>query len=560
MSDLDNSVVAEVENNLKDNLKEALKAAAEQEEITLDELPEIEVEVPREKEHGDYATNLAMVCAGIFKRSPRQVAELIIDNFSYDLVEEIEIAGPGFINFTFNQSWLHKALKLITKMGSEYGSTDFGQGENVQIEFVSVNPTGPLHVGHSRGAIVGDVLHNIMEKAGFEVDKEYYINDAGNQMDILGRSTMVRYKQECGIDTDLPEEAYVGDYVKDIAREIKAEKGEELLDQSETEQLEFCREFAYQKMMNIIEEDLNDIGIEFDVWFSERILHEEGKIDEAIEALREKGYIFEENDALWFKSTEFGDDKDRVVIKSDGKPTYLAADIAYHLNKLERDYDQLINIWGADHHGYIPRVKAVIEAFGYPADKLEVLIVQIVTLLRDDEKVPMSKRAGTFVTMREVMEEVGKDAARYFYVMRSTDSHFDFDLDLAKEESTDNPVYYIQYAHARIQSILDNLDEDMTIDKELDLSCLGEEAELDLMKHLARFPEIIKLSADRREPHHMANYAYELANNFHVFYNKCRVITDDEELSRARLYLVLAAKQVLINALDILGVTAPDEM
>ena len=554
------NVIAEVESELKDNLKEALIAAAKKEGVALEKLPEIEVEVPREKSHGDYATNLAMVSAGIFKRSPRQVAELIVDNFSYNLVEKVEIAGPGFINFTFNHSWLHKAIDSIMELKDDYGQTDFGEDEKVQIEFVSTNPTGPLHVGHSRGAIVGDVLHNIMEKAGYDVDKEYYINDAGNQMDILGNSTKVRYEQECGRDVELPDDAYVGDYIKDIAREIKSKKGEELFDLSEKKRLEFCREFAYEKMLERIKDDLNQFGIEFDVWFSERKLHQEGKIEEAIESLREKGFIYKDNDALWFRSTEFGDDKDRVVIKSDGNPTYLAADIAYHLNKLNRGYDKLINIWGADHHGYIPRVKAVIEAFGNPADKLEVIVVQIVTLLRDGKKVPMSKRAGNFVTMKEVLDEVGKDAARYFYIMRSTDSHFDFDLDLAKEESTDNPVYYIQYAHARIQSILDNLDEEITVKQGVDLSCLGEEAEVDLMKYMARFPEIIKLSADRREPHHIANYAYDLANCFHVFYNKCRVITEDEKLTEARLYLVLAARQVLVNVLYIMGVSAPDEM
>jgi arginyl-tRNA synthetase len=312
-------------------------------------------------------------------------------------------------------------------------------------------------------------------------------------------------------------------------------------------------------MLDKIKEDLKEFGIEFDNWFSERALHE-GKIEEAVKSLREKGHVYDKEGAIWFKSTEFGDDKDRVVIKSDGSPTYLAADIAYHLNKLERGYDELINIWGADHHGYITRVKAVIEAFGYPADTLEVLIVQIVTLIRDGKKVPMSKRAGNFVTMREVMEEVGKDAARYFYIMRSTDSHFDFDLDLAKEESTDNPVYYIQYAYARIQSILDNLDREFTIEEKVDLSRLEEEAEVDLMKLLARFPEVIKLSAERQAPHHIANYAHELASAFHVFYNKCRVITDDEQITEARLYLVLAARQVLLNVLHVMGISAPDVM
>src|SRR6056297_1689453 len=512
------NMMAKVEKKLKENLKTALDKAVQEKGLELKEYPEIEVEIPREKEHGDYATNLAMVLASTFKTSPREVADILVDKFSSDLVEDIEIAGPGFINFTLDNSWLYDTVHKIIKDGKNYGETDFGQGEKVQIEFVSVNPTGPLHVGHSRGAVVGDVLSRILKTTGFEVDKEYYINDAGNQMDVLGKSTLVRYKQVLG------------------------------------------REFAYDRCLETIKKDLKEFEIDFDVWFSERYLHDENKIDEAIEKLEEKGYIYRENEAVWFKASEFGDDKDRVVVKSDGNKTYLAADIAYHLNKLERGYDKLINIWGADHHGYISRVKASIQAFGYPKDTLEVIVVQMVTLLRDGETVPMSKRAGNFVTMREVMEEVGKDAARYFYVMRSTDSHFDFDLELAKKENTDNPVYYIQYAHARIQSIMENLDEDIDLDSEVDLSNLTHEAEMELMKMMAHYPEMLKLSAERKEAHHVANYAYDLANAFHVFYNKCRVITDDKELSKARVYLVKAARQVLRNVLNVLGISAPDQM
>ncbi|MGM0410810.1 MAG: arginine--tRNA ligase [Bacillota bacterium] len=555
------NVMAKVEENLKENLKNSLKEVVKKEGIEIEEYPEIEVEMPREKEHGDYASNLAMVLASTFKRSPRDVAELLVENFSSDLVEEIGIAGPGFINFTLNNSWLYETVVKINELGNDYGKVNFGDGEKVQIEFVSVNPTGPLHVGHSRGAVVGDVLSRVMTTAGYEVDKEYYINDAGNQMDILGNSTLVRYKQLLGEDIEMPEDAYVGDYITDIAQEIVDEKGEEILDLDEEEQLHYCREFAYERCLDQIKEELNEFDIKFDNWFSERTLHEENKIEESIENLREKGYIYEENGAIWFKATEFGDDKDRVVIKADGNATYLAADIAYHQNKLNRGYEKLINIWGADHHGYISRVKASIEAFGYPEDTLEVIIIQMVNLLRDGEKVPMSKRDGNFVTMKEVMDEVGKDAARYFYIMRSTDSHFDFDLELAKKENTDNPVYYIQYAHARIQSIMENLEKDYKLNKEdVNLDKLEHEAELDLIKLMANYPETIKLSAERRETHHIANYAYDLANYFHVFYNKCRVITDDEELTKARIYLVKAARQVLRNVLSLLGVSAPDSM
>jgi arginyl-tRNA synthetase len=395
-----------------------------------------------------------------------------------------------------------------------------------------------------------------MEAAGYDVEKEYYINDAGNQMDILGKSTLLRYREILGEDIEMPEDVYAGDYIKEIAQDLYDEHGAELMEKDEEQQLEICREYAYQEMLADIEEDLEEFGIEFDNWFSERTLHPD-KIEQAIDLLRDKGYIFEKEDALWFKSTDFGDDKDRVIIKSDGSPTYLAADMAYHLDKLERGFDKLINVWGADHHGYIPRMKAVIEAFGYDKDILEVIVVQMVTLLRNGKKVPMSKRAGSFVTMKEVNQEVGTDAARYYYVMRSTDSHLDFDLELAKEESSNNPVYYVQYAHARIHSILDNAE--LKADAE-NLDLLTHEAELELMKMLAKLPEEIKMIAESRQPHHLTTYAYDLATAFHSFYNNCRVNTDSKELAQARLYLVNAARQVLKNVLTLLGISAPEQM
>ncbi len=551
-----------VENKLKEDLKTALREVITAEDHDVD-IPGVDVEVPREKSHGDYATNIALVMAGILKCSPRQIAESIMKHFSCELVKDYNIAGPGFINFTLNKKWLYKTLDLIMSRGKEYGKINAGGGQRVQVEFVSANPTGPLHVGHSRGAVVGDVLAGVLSTAGYDVEKEYYINDAGSQMDIMGESTLVRYKQALGQDAELPENAYAGDYLKDVGQDLKREYGDSLLAKLESEQMEICCEFAYDKMLTLIKEDLNGLGVKFDTWFSERDLHQ-GEIKEAVDLLTEKGYIYEEDGAVWFKSAHFGDDKDRVVIKSDGSPTYLAADIAYHLDKLKRGFDLLINIWGADHHGYIPRVKAAVEAFGYSPDMLEVVVVQMVTLLREGKKVPMSKRAGSFVTLRDVVEEVGQDAARYFYIMRSTDSHFDFDLDLAKEQSNNNPVYYIQYAHARIQSILENADDELMGEKILkeksDLTLLKSEEEIDLMKLLARYPEEIKLSAEKRQPHYMTTYAYELANAFHVFYNKRRVITDDRKMSAARIYLVLATRQVLKNILNLLGISAPDQM
>jgi len=412
----------------------------------------------------------------------------------------------------------------------------------------------------AEGLSVGDVLANILEQVNYEVYREYLINDAGNQMDLLGESTYLRYRELFGKDIQMPENSYQGNYIIEIAEDLKAEYGEKLLEIDEKEALVISREKAYDHLLANIKDDLAEFRIEFDNWFSERTLHDENKIQEVIDLLREKGYIYDKDGAIWFASTEFGDDKDRVAIKNDGSPTYMAADMAYHYDKLERGFDHLINVWGADHHGYIDRMKAVIQAFGYDRDTLEIIIVQIVTLLRDGKKVPMSKRAGDFVTMREVMEEVGRDAARYFYTMRSTDSHFDFDLDLAKKESTDNPVYYIQYANARIHSILDNAGDLSSEACEADLSLLKDESEIDLMKLIASYPDQLELAADRRAPHMIANYAYELAGVFHGFYNRCRVITDDKDLSLARLKLVKAAKVVLENVLRVLGVSAPEEM
>ncbi|MFW6308772.1 MAG: arginine--tRNA ligase [bacterium] len=554
--------IKEIEENLEENLLQALLLVAEKEGLDLntEEIPDFEVEVPREKEHGDYATNLALVMTGLFQTSPREIAEKVAANFSSEYVTGVSVAGPGFINFDLQLDWLHEVLDIIIEMGEQYGAVDYGQNKSILLEFVSANPTGPLHVGHSRGAVTGDVLASILKKAGFSVHTEYYINNAGNQIDILGQSVLIRYRQELGQDCKMPEDCYSGAYIKEIARELKDKYGTELLDYSAEKRDKICREFAYESMLELIREDLLDFGIEFDSWFSEKELHN-GKIEQAIDVLRDKGYIYEKEGAVWFEASAFLDEKDRVVIKSDGSPTYLAADIAYHYNKLERGYDQLINIWGADHHGYIPRIKSVIEAMDYDPQRLEVLIVQLVNLLKDGEKIQMSKRSGNFVTMRDVLKEVGRDAARYFYIMRSSESHLDFDLDLAKEESTNNPVYYVQYAHARIHSIMDNLEgENELKDEEICPEVLTSPEEVELMKLLARYPEEIRISAASRQPHHITSYAHDLASAFHIFYNKCRVITDDKQLSKARVYLIKAVRQVLQNVLSLMGLEAPRQM
>lgn len=551
------NIVKKIENNLQNTIKKAVEKSLKEENIQLEKIPEIKVEVPREKEHGDYATNIAMVMTSHFKKAPRQIAKLIKKYINYDLIEEINIAGPGFINFILKNDWLYETIYLINELKKDYGKTDLNKKKKVLIEFVSANPTGPLHVGHSRGAVVGDMTANIMDAAGYDVKREYYFNDAGNQIELLAESTLIRFKQLCGIDYDLPKNAYHGEYLIDLAKDLKEQEGKKLLKKDKKSQLKICKEFAFKKLKRRIEEDLKYFGIEFDYWFYESTLHN-GDIKEVINQLNKKGYVYEKDDALWLRSTDFSDDKDRVIVKSDGSLTYLAADIAYHLNKLKRGFDKLINVWGADHHGYINRVKASIAALGYPEDILEIIIVQIVTLVRKGKKVPMSKRAGEFVTMRDVIDEVGKDAARYFYIMRSSDSHFDFDLELAKEESSNNPVYYIQYAHARIHSILENAKD---IDfSDADLSLLKEKEEIELIKLMARFPEVIKDSAENRQPHILANYAYDLANVFHVLYNKHMVITSDLKLSKARLKLVVSLQQVLKNLFNILNIDAPDEM
>ncbi|MGM0470997.1 MAG: arginine--tRNA ligase [Bacillota bacterium] len=558
------NLVTEIKQQLITEIKKAVTTAQAEGELELDELPEVMLEVPREEGHGDYATNLAMILAGRAGMSPRKIAEIIVANLAeIDVVAKIEIAGPGFINFELKNDWLYQAVETILAEEEEYGQSDFGAGKKVQVEYVSANPTGPLHVGHGRGSVVGDVLANIMSEVGFDVTREYYINDAGNQMELLGQSVALRYQELLGTEVEFPDDAYQGNYIKELAAELVDKYGSEYEEAVAARDFSFFTDYAYQKLLSKIEEDLQAFGIEFDSWFSEQQLHEEDKVSAVVEELKDAGYLYEDQGALWLKSSEFGDDKDRVVIKDDGTPTYLAADIAYHNNKFQREFDEVINVWGADHHGYIERMKAAIEALGYNREALRVIIVQMVTLLREGKQVSMSKRAGNFVTLRDIVEEVGKDAARYFYVMRSTDSHLDFDLELAKEESADNPVYYIQYAHARICSILDQLEDNNVAIKdssEVDLKLLAEDVELDLMCKLAAYPNELEMSAESREPHHMARYAYELAALFHSFYNKCHVLIEDQELMQARVQLVLAAKEVLCNLLSLLGVSAPESM
>ena len=550
---------------VKERLKEEIKAAVIKAGLASEaEIPEVILEIPKEKAHGDYATNMAMQLARVAKKAPRMIAEQLVENFDKTKasIEKIEIAGPGFINFYMNNSYLTDLIPTILEAGSEYGQTNTGNGQKVQVEFVSANPTGDLHLGHARGAAVGDTLCNVLAKAGYDVSREYYINDAGNQIHNLALSVEARYRQALGQDVVMPEDGYHGADVVGIGQKLAEEQGDSLLQKDEQERYKYFRDYGLKFELAKLREDLKQFRVEFDNWFSETSLYENGKIDVALDALREKGELYEEDGATWFRSTTYGDDKDRVLIKNDGSYTYLTPDIAYHQDKLKRGFEKLINIWGADHHGYIPRMKAAIQALGYNADTLEVEIIQMVNLFQNGEKMKMSKRTGKAVTLRELMEEVGIDAMRYFFAMRSPDSHLDFDLDLAVSKSNENPVYYAQYAHARICSMLRQGEEqNLIFEGALDLSHIGAEKEIDLLKKLGEFPEAVAEAAEKRMPHRITNYIYELSSALHSFYNAEKVINLEElEKSKARLALVKAVQITLKNALDLVGVFAPEKM
>jgi len=553
--------------NIKELLQEAIGQAA-QDAMTdgvfcLPVLPPVMLEIPPQKEFGDYATNFAMQMAREAKTNPRKIAAAIIERLQFPWLEKAEIAGPGFINFYLKPDWLYAVLADIIEAGESFGQTDAGQGEKVQVEFVSANPTGPLHVGHGRGAAVGSALANLLQMAGYNVEKEYYINDAGNQMDNLALSVNARYLELLGIETDFPEDGYHGQDIIVTAQRIIAQDGEKYLKISQQERLDLFKELARQEKLSILREDLEAFGVTFDIWFSEKCLHESGDIEETCKTLQKNGFIYEQDGALWLKSTDYGDDKDRVVIRDNGVPTYLAADIAYHHDKFKRGFQKVINIWGADHHGYICRVKAAVSALGYHADDLEVLILQMVNLFQGGEVVKMSKRTGQGVTLAELIEEVGCDAARFFFIMRSIDSQLDFDMDLAKSRSNDNPVYYIQYAYARIASVFRQLEEiGSSIDRQdaVNMELLTTPYELDLIKKMGEFPDEVASAAQERAPHRIARYAHELAGLFHSFYNQCRIIGVDTELQTARIALITAVQITIRQTLKILGVSAPEKM
>ena len=553
----------EMKELLKQGIAEALEKAVKAGAFPEGSYPQINLEVPPQKEFGDFASNIAMQSARVAHKAPKVIAQAIVDQMQYSWLDRAEIAGAGFINFFLKHDVIYDTLKNILAAGAAYGTVPCRQDDTVQVEYVSANPTGPLHVGHGRGAAYGSALVNLLRAAGYHVQAEYYINDAGNQMNNLAISVNARYLELLGKPSEIPENGYHGHDIIETAQAIIDQDGDTYLNMPETERLEIFKDRAYAEKLKALKRDLAHFNVHYDNWFSERTLHPDA-VQAACKVLQERGKIYEKDGALWLKSTDYGDDKDRVVIRDNGVPTYLAADIAYHKNKYDRGFKSLINIWGADHHGYVARVKAAIAALGYDPSQLEVLLLQMVSLFREGKPVKMSKRTGQAITLNELIEEVGTDAARYFFIMRSLDTQLDFDLDLAKSHSNENPVYYIQYAHARIYSIYRqakeagvNLDMDWS---DVHWDTLKDDQELELIKKMAAFPEEVQRAARERAPHRIAHYVYELAGLFHTFYNHCRIIQEDKELEKARLALVTAVRITIANSLAILGVSAPEKM
>jgi len=517
---------------------------------------EIELEIPKSESFGDLSTPLAMELAKILHQPPRKIAERIVSACDKDIFESLEIAGPGFINFKFKKSFIFFELNELLKKGESFFFRNIGDGKKIQIEFVSANPTGPLHLGHGRGAAVGSALANILREAGYNVSTEYYINDAGKQVELLGLSLYIALQRLFGKEIQMPEECYKGEYIFELAKEVYENYSNDLKDKSFEEIGSFLIDFAYRKILDEIKKDLEDFGVIFNQWVSERELYSKKEVQNALQKLRELGYLYEKEGALWFKSTVFGDDKDRVVVKSDGTYTYFASDIAYHKNKIDRGFDELINIWGADHHGYIKRVESAVQALGLKASQIKILLVQMVNLLREGKPVQMSKRAGTFVTLRELIDEIGSDTTKFIFLTRRHDSHLEFDVEIAKRQSQENPVYYVQYAHARINSIFEKAEKE----PEFFTGELFNEDELRVIKKVLLYPMIFEISVQMREPHRITFYLQELASLFHSYYHKYRVISEEEALTETRLCLCRAVMLVLKHGLRMLGVKAPDKM
>jgi arginyl-tRNA synthetase len=577
---------------IHDLIEAALAGLQQSAELPADLKINIQVTATKDRSQGDFASNIAMTLAKQAGKPPRELANLIVSAIAeHETVEKVEIAGPGFINFFLASDVSHSVVSKILQKGDSYGSSDFGQNKKIQIEFVSANPTGPLHVGHGRGAAYGATLANLLRYVGYDVQCEYYVNDAGRQMDILGTSTWLRYLELCGVELAFPSNGYQGDYIWDIAADLHRENDERFQKSAEQVLLNVCEDAplgdkekhiddlianarallgddyrivfdcALNTLVDVIRKDLHAFGVDYDEWFSERSLADAGLLETAVKKLNDNGHIYEKDGALWFRSTNFGDEKDRVVQRENGQTTYFTSDIAYHVNKFERGFETVINIWGADHHGYISRNKAALTALGFDADRLEVQLVQFANLYEDGKKMSMSTRSGEFVTLKQLREDVGNDAARFFYVMRKTDQHMDFDLDLARDQSSDNPVYYLQYAHARICSVKRQCTEKgLELSETPNLSRLDNSHELELIKQLNLYPERVYSSAMRREPHIVVNYLRDLANQFHSWYNAHHFIVDDIELRNARMALAIAVGQVMKNGLTLMGVSAPETM
>ncbi|UXR82791.1 arginine--tRNA ligase [Staphylococcus sp. IVB6214] len=551
------NIIDQVKQTLIEEIEKSIKKAELAETV-----PAIKVEIPKDTQNGDYSTNIAMVLTKIAKRNPREIAQLIVEHLDTEAahVQKIDIAGPGFINFYLDSSYLHVVIDDVLNKDTQYGRVETPKNETVLIEYVSANPTGDLHIGHARNAAVGDTLSNIMDAAGYDVTREYYINDAGNQITNLAKSIEARYWQSLGKEMEMPEDGYHGKDIVGIGEDL-AKTRPELQEMSDSERIEIFRKLGVDYEMRKLRQDLADFNIHFDNWFSETSLYDKGDIQAVLEKMNELGYTYEKDGATWLRTTDFKDDKDRVLIKQDGTYTYFLPDIAYHYDKIQRGNDKLINLFGADHHGYINRLKASLETFGVDSERLEIQIMQLVRLMQDGVEVKMSKRTGNAITLREIMDEVGIDAARYFLTMRSPDTHFDFDMELAKTQSQDNPVYYAQYAHARISSILRQAAEQgYEVKAGSDYSAITHEKAIELLKKVAEFVTVIEGAAEARAPHRITNYIQDLAAHFHKFYNAEKVLTDDVVKTQAHLALIDAVRITLRNALNLVGVSAPESM
>lgn len=554
------NIVEQVKQTLVEEIQKSIQKAQLAE---VNEIPEIKIEIPKDNKNGDYSTNIAMVLTKIAKRNPREIAQAIVDHLDTTAaqVEKVDIAGPGFINFYLDNAYLTAIITEAINQGDHFGQKEIKNGESILLEYVSANPTGDLHIGHARNAAVGDTLANILEAAGYNVTREYYINDVGNQITNLARSIEARYFEALGDDSfEMPEGGYYGKDIINIGKDL-AEKQPELKDLEEEERIKTFRQLGVDYEMEKLRKDLADFNTHYDSWFSETTLYESGEIQKVLDKMTELGYTYKEDGATWLRTTDFSDDKDRVLIKKDGNYTYFLPDIAYHYDKIERGNDILINLFGADHHGYIQRLKASMETFGVDSERLEIQIMQMVRLMQDGQEVKMSKRTGNAITLREIMDEVGVDAARYFLTMRSPDTHFDFDMELAKQESQDNPVYYAQYAHARICSILKQAKErGIEPSTSADYALITNDKAIELLKKLADFETSIESAATHRAPHRITNYIQDLAAHFHKFYNDEKVLTDDVEKTKALIALIDAVRITLHNALNLVGVTAPESM